>query len=382
MDEKPVSFRKGMSFLRSNPFSPLSHIQINETHYVHFPVMKRGKGAYLYDYDENRFVDFDLQESALIHGHASPRLTSVIKAYLGRAYLKGFSFSAHRSLSKTVNDVLYTESDLEPILFYIDSVCDARDILPTILCGTSVKGRGVYISSRDINLNPIYSSRYYHNLIPSSFTDVQNLNWKDIAYAVVCIDGKVQHDVALRTLKLLRNNDIICIADAALVCSFIQLKRLADWYNRFDALLFGDWLASGLSFCAVAVHDASLLQAQIDDAVRTVQATSAVFKLKTAQKSLLLLEKSGGLEQLLDKHRHFFTELDKKYFQLTGGLVCLRDEKQLTNTYADLRTQLFRAGFIFPLSCKTPISLSFAHSDELLNRCALGINEALHLFYR
>jgi hypothetical protein len=264
----------------------------------------------------------------------------------------------------------------------MDSVCEARDILPTILCGTSAKWRGVYISSRRTNQKPLYSSLYYHNLIPSSFADVQNLNWKNIDYAVVCIDGKVQHDVALSTLKQLHDNGTLCIGDAALVCSFMRLKRLADWYNRFDALLFGDWLVSGLSFCAVAVHDASLLHAQIDDAVQTIQATSAVFKLKTAQKSLLLLGKSGGLEQLLDKHRRFFTTLDKKYFQLTGGFVCLRDEKRLSNTYADLRTQLFRTGFIFPHSCKTPLSLSFAHSDELLNRCALRINEVLHLFYR
>jgi glutamate-1-semialdehyde aminotransferase len=344
--------------------------------------MKRGKGAYLYDYDENRFVDFELQEGALIHGHASPRLTSVIKSCLGRAYLKGFYSSMHRSLSKTVNDILYAESDLKPTLFYMDSVCEALGILPTILYGISSKGRGVYISSRSTNHKPLYLSLYYHNLIPLSFADVKDLNWKDIDYAVVCIDGKVQQDVALRTLKLLRDNDTICIGDAALVCSFMHLRRLADWYNRFDALLFGDWLTSGLSLYAVAVHDASLLHAQIDDVVQIVQATSAVFKLKTAQKSLHLLGKNGGLEQLLDKHRRFFTALDKKYFQLTGELVCFRDEKRLSNTYADLRTQLFRAGFIFPHSCKTSLSLSFAHSDDLLNRCALRINEVLRLFYR
>ncbi len=48
---------------------------------------KRVKGAYIYDFDQNKFLDFCLNKGAMILGHAHPRITRVIKNSISRGYL-------------------------------------------------------------------------------------------------------------------------------------------------------------------------------------------------------------------------------------------------------------------------------------------------------
>ena len=390
MNIKPVSFQRGMRVIRNNRFSPLSYQQIDEKSYARSPVMKRGKGPYLYDYDDNRFIDFDLQNGALVHGHAPPRLTSVIKAWLGRGFSHGFPSAAHRPLSRTMHDVLYTESNLELKLLYLDSEFEAVCVLPQLLSGAVRGGGGVYISNWKKPHGIEYTPLYCHNLQTSSFEDVKNLNAERIDYAILRIDETVDLEMVRGGSEWLRNNDIPCIGDAATISSFLHMKRLVDWHSQFDAVLYGNWLASGLPFSAIAVHNVSLMKVHSGSrnmsttsiAARIETGTSSLYKLKAAQRSLHLFRKNGAFNQLTNKHTRFFATLNKKHFQLLDGLVYLRDKDQLRNAYDDLRVHLLRAGFIFPHTYAHPVSLSFAHSDELLKKCAVNINEAMHLFYQ
>src|SRR5512136_2388735 len=56
--------------------------------------IERGEGAYLYDVDGNRFVDYVLSWGPLILGHAHPRVIQAIVA----AAARGTSFGAPSSL--------------------------------------------------------------------------------------------------------------------------------------------------------------------------------------------------------------------------------------------------------------------------------------------
>ena len=51
--------------------------------------MERGKGAYLYDVDGNRYLDYVLSFGPLILGHASPQVTDAIQRRLPRARVLG-----------------------------------------------------------------------------------------------------------------------------------------------------------------------------------------------------------------------------------------------------------------------------------------------------
>ncbi len=64
--------------------------------------MERGEGAYLYDVDGNRYVDYVLSWGPLILGHSHPR---VVEA-LGRAVMRGTSYGAPTGLEVELAQVI------------------------------------------------------------------------------------------------------------------------------------------------------------------------------------------------------------------------------------------------------------------------------------
>jgi hypothetical protein len=378
-----------MRIIGNNRYSLLSGLLTDEKFYARTPAIKRGKGPYLYDYDENRFIDFELRGGTLLLGHAPPRLTSVMKAWLNRGFSPGFPSAAHRLLSKTLHDVLYEESNIEIKLVYLDSMYEAVPVLSLLLSQAVRGGGGVFICNRkeprDIDNVPLF----YHYLHGSAYGDIEGLNAGSIDYAVLRIDEAVDPKMVHGGLKWLKKGSIPLIGDAATFNSFLRMTRLKDWHKQFDAVIFGSWLASGLPFSAISVHDMSIFnmnegsQNQSAPLLDALPETgfSSLYKLKTVQRSLNIFQKNGGFTTLLDKHRRFYAVLDKKYFQLCGGLVYFCEDNQLRNMYGDLRLHLLRAGFIFPYTFSSPLALSFAHSDELLKKSAHEINEILDLFF-
>lgn len=61
-------------------------------------VLKRGKGAYLYDIDGNKYVDFYLDNGAVILGHSNPTLTKFIKNGLSAGVSSIFPNKFHHRL--------------------------------------------------------------------------------------------------------------------------------------------------------------------------------------------------------------------------------------------------------------------------------------------
>ena len=58
------------------------------------PFIERGEGAYLYDVDGNRYVDYVLSWGPLILGHAHPRVVAALQEAVGR----GTSYGAPNPL--------------------------------------------------------------------------------------------------------------------------------------------------------------------------------------------------------------------------------------------------------------------------------------------
>jgi hypothetical protein len=351
--------------------------------------MKRGKGPYLYDYDENRFVDFELGGGNLLLGHAPPRLTSVIKAWLGRGFSPGYSSASHRLLSKTIHEVIYNKSENDLQFIYSDSVYQAVAMILELFSAKGKCRRGVYVHNRKKNTQGINATPiFYHSLQTSRFDEIKDLNTDITDCAIIQIDENVDMETVRDTLKWLNERSIPIIGDATKPSSFLHLTRVGKWYRGFDATICGSWLAAGLPFSAVIIHHPAILgtnggehsQRNLDLLLET--GTPPQFKLKMVQRSVQTLQKLGGFSALLDKHKRFCLDLDKRYFQLCEGFVCFREDDRLISEYTELRLHLFRKGFLFPPVPARPLALSLVHSDELLEKSAHGINEHMVSFFQ
>jgi hypothetical protein len=387
MDKNPVSFKRGKQILTDNPFIPISGVDIDNTTYARIPVFKRGKGPYLYDYDENRFIDFDLLEGALLQGHAPPRLTSVVKAWIGRGHTGAFSYKVHQVLSKTLRQTLYPDPHQEMHLLYRDSVYEAQHVLSHVLQEADSSKRGVYVCQTRRDHAESYTSLPFVNHVAVTPDRVNSLERYSISHAIMKLDNSVDHDMLLQALEWFHDAYIPCFGDASVFSSFLHLKSLAGWHTQLDGVLFGNWLSAGLPFGAISFHNKALLH---DNDIRTQGGAAlfsgagspACYKLKAAQMNLNMLLKSGGCDSLLQKHKRFFSVLNKTYFQLSGGLVYVRDVKKLFKQYDDIHSFLFRAGFLFPSSRRVPLSLSFSHTDELLKKCAVSLNKLFQDYFQ
>ena len=60
------------------------------SYYTPYPAyMTRGEGCFLYDYDENQYIDFLNNYTSLIHGHAHPETVSAIQEQAARGTVLG-----------------------------------------------------------------------------------------------------------------------------------------------------------------------------------------------------------------------------------------------------------------------------------------------------
>jgi hypothetical protein len=111
-------------------------------------IVKRGKGAYLYDYDGNRFVDFFMSAGSLLTGHAHPRITKVFKSWLGRGYAAGYLTTSHELLARRFfhlycRNASWKQDELKWI--FVDSSEIAKNALFSLLSGKGCTGRAFFI---------------------------------------------------------------------------------------------------------------------------------------------------------------------------------------------------------------------------------------------
>ncbi|MFW6180974.1 MAG: hypothetical protein ACOC8N_04430, partial [Spirochaetota bacterium] len=93
-----------------------------------------------------------------------------------------------------------------------------------------------------------------------------------------------------------------------------------------------------------------------------------LFALKAAVQALNQLGRSGGVEELIQRHRVLAGLLD-------GKAARVRDGIPYPALYGpETRNRLLERGIYGPLHRSHPFSVSLVHSPELLERCAREIN--------
>jgi hypothetical protein len=377
--------KKGLRIIERNPFSLLSDIlrEHGELEGDLLPVIKRGKGPYIYDYDENRFVDFFLAQGSLTLGHAPPGITRVMKSWLGRGYSAGYQAASHALLAKKLFALLFnraTHTDKGYRWLFYDSPYEAFYSLFSLLELAGYTGRCAYLADgRGISRY----ARVWSEKIPP-FTGSR----KERA-SVSCViwrpesEGKIIH-----TVRELGKMNAVIVSDESGIESYLHLCSARNLLDSVQVRIFGNWLASGYSFgCIVAGNSfLSRLKAGMNrerfERLLLHAGFPPLYKIKAVIASAIHMEDFGGIEGLIEKNRLFFSLLGDRYFLLRGGLIYLREREKLRPGYRELHRNLLREGIFFPLSCNDPVCTSFTHSETLLKRSATKINSLFDAFYR
>ena len=104
MRRDPYIFKKNIRIMKNNTYTSLRTLSEEDKWCI--PIIKREKGPYLYDVDDNRFVDFFMGNCSLLLGHSEPVITSCIKGWLARGYAQGYPGPAQTLLSHRMSETL------------------------------------------------------------------------------------------------------------------------------------------------------------------------------------------------------------------------------------------------------------------------------------
>jgi hypothetical protein len=301
--------------------------------------MKRGKGPFLYDHDGNRYVDFSLDGGSLNLGHAHPRVTSVMKSWLSRGYgadpLTASVTASHQALSKRLWNLVWGQGEKPDIkrwnFLYATSPTEAMSLYFKH-CGADARGAVI--------LKP-------------PFADVRSTEFEGGG-------GKA--------------GQALTISDETEFLFHSMLRSSPEHMFRLRGRIVGNWAAAGLPFGCLML-DASLFSVpNAAEQAIPLAGSLPLYLVKAASRSIDLREQLGGIPGLLEKQRALAEDLDVKFFALKEGVVFMR--------YEELRALLLRAGILFPVSPREPLSVSYAHESDLLAGCARQINLLFARFFR
>ncbi|UCB46257.1 MAG: hypothetical protein JSV25_02195 [Spirochaetota bacterium] len=380
-------FHKGSRIIDNNTHSFSSLFQKSEgkSNPIHMPVIKRGKGPYLYDYDENRYIDFELSGGSLLLGHAPPGITAVMKNWLSRGYAAGYPVVAHQMLSSKISALVLGDEPVEGAWLFYNSSIEASTAVLTILNLFRENPRGLYISPHEDK----------KSFAPFQYTCIKDIDMKklknsivsDIDFAVVK-PGRGYEGSVEDVLHKFKKSEVLLISDETDFASHVHFRQYQSLLDDVDMRVFGSYLSSGISFGSVFVkkklffNEAKTMDYSQFKNISTFSYGLPLYIMKAIIKYFGLLQKQGGISGLLDKSRRFYTMLDDKYFDLLDGIVYFKTSKQQRKAYARLRLELLKNCLYFPVFFGDSINISHAHSDAVLKKSAERINILLSDFYR
>jgi len=386
-------FKKGSRIIEKSRSSPLpltlrKNGRIDESD-IPFPLMKRGKGPYIYDYDDNRFVDFYLSNGSLLLGHSHPGITKIIKSWLNRGYASGYMAASHEALSKRAFRMLSGKNldneFKEGKWIYYDSCHEAAWSVLYILNCIGYSGTGIYIAKYD---KPENCSPFDNILIKKvDPKDLNTVNFTNLNFVIIRIDEKISKAQTNILLKMQNEKGLIIISDETGFECHVHGIHNRTLLNNPDMRVFGSWISCGLSFGCVYAKSRLFKKIQDHNNSKLFQTTllnsvPPIYKIKAVIASLKILEKYGAVEGLLKKNKYFYGMLNNKYFCLIDGLVYEKQSNFLTKEYKKIHSELLEKGFYFPLSPVSPVFISYSHSNELLEESAVRINLLFDGLYR
>jgi glutamate-1-semialdehyde aminotransferase len=346
---------------------------------IHLPPVKRGKGPYLYDYDENRYVDFELSRGSLLLGHAPAALCSTVKSWLNRGYASGYPVASSEMLSGKLQSTLGCREEGR-WLFY-NSAFEAGAAVLFLMKRFWKREKGVWLS--DLGLGTRFSPFSGMMLRHGSFEQIADLSSAGAEFIVFRAGRSTGNAEAVGLVSAVQEKEAMVISDETDIEGHTVTSRYPDIAAVFDMRVFGSFLSSGLPFGCIWIGDRAMKKISDISGYRTFADIASfsysvpLYLMKSVIRSQRELEKLGGIEGILQKADRFYQMLGSTHFELSGGLVYLKEKSKLETLYPKIRLELLQRGFYFPLSIYDPTAVSFAHSEELLQKSAREITSTL-----
>jgi hypothetical protein len=344
--------------------------------YARNPVIRRGKGPFVYDHDGNRFTDFDLMNGSLLLGHAPASITSTIKRWIGRGYAQGYASASHRMTSSLILEKLLVAEGYDTagseVFLYTDSVPMAVETLLHLAKAKEDRGSPLLVSG-DRGESTLCS------VLPS-IARLDTDAFEGAPFVVVRFGEKTNLSRIAEVAEYGSRHGVPLLADISTLDSFFHMRSLESWHHTFDALLMGNWVAAGLSIGVLMMKQSFLRALGGSDSLYESNALlfgegqPSTYKLRAVQKCVTEVHNHGGLRALFDAYARFYERLDMRLYEKINGLIYLRNRGKEQGRYDRLRLQFLREGILLPRSETMNLSVSFAHSDEILARCAHRLN--------
>jgi glutamate-1-semialdehyde aminotransferase len=384
-------FKKGARIIKNDTKTLISFLikekGAEQLFYNNIPVIKRGKGPYIYDYDENRYVDFYLSEGSLLFGHSPPGLTKKIKSWLGRGYSSGYLVSSLQMLSKKADNLLIKDKDRNRIsegkwLFFDSSSEALLKILP-MLQFFGYGRSGIYLTDSPSSAAvPWVNAININNPHTVETADLSNLD-----YIVIQFKNEIQKTKIKILYDTLEKNKPLIVSDETAFSSYVQVDCNKDLRDKLSMRIFGSWVSAGIPLGFIYINkrfiqnDLGSSSAEDFNSI-FLQDSPPLYKVKSALECLKKVEKSGNYNALFERTKHFYKLLSHDIFWLRDGLIFLKENENILKNFNKIRSALLESGLYFPMSPVSPIFLSYTHPEELLIKCARQINLVFDKFYR
>ncbi len=345
-------------------------------------IIKRGKGPYLYDYDGNRFVDFYMSDGSLLTGHAHPRITKTFKSWLGRGYAAGYLTAAHELLARRffhlyLGNTSWKHDELKWI--FVDSPEAAKNALFSLLSANGCTGRAFFVDDAK-GLHRVDKIDRNTEVFSEDLRSFSRSQLRNGDLVVFTFDASLsEHDVEL-IFKRLHEKGVFIATDETNFFSYLRYRAHPNLLSRVCARIFGPWTVSGFSFGAIAVKK-GVFEEKGDNSdfprlheTLWLVSSPPLHKIKAATTFTHLLETHGGIGGLIELQETFFNRLNSEYFEQTDGMIFVKWGPEPAQNFERYYLLLLEKGFYFPLVYVSPLALSYAHTEELLNKCAEKLN--------
>jgi hypothetical protein len=354
-----------------------------------FPIVKRGKGPYLYDYDGNRYVDFSLDRGSLTLGHSHPGVTAVLKSWLGRGYgadpVIASLTASHETLSEKLWGTIWGKEDKPDIGNWV--FIFAASPLEALYCAIDLMGEGGcrYVTYQCAGSETRLASRvsrvfqFTERATAPADMGLKDSGLRDLVILRPPIGG--EKGTGHESEEKIRRETAL-FSDETDLLFHASIRRRPALLSRLDGRILGRWAAAGLPFGCVVANATLFDRTTAFEHVLPIAGSLPLYLVKAAAKSIDLLGRLGGIAGLLEKHGEIFAALGERFFEIREDLVFMRESGPLLDRYRELRERFLREGILFPVAPYEPLSLSYAHNGELLAKCARQIGLLFDIFYR
>jgi hypothetical protein len=388
MERTYTPAKKGLRIITRNRFSLLAGILGKQESLSELlpPLIRRGKGPYLYDYDGNRYVDFYLSHGSLTLGHTPAGVTKIMKSWLSKGFSPGYLAGSHALIAKKLADTLTVQTgipDRGRVWLFYDSACQAVSALAGLLRLADVTGEWVYMEGHE--LGPDFRDRppgFSKKILPSETrgAELPPSSCVFVRPGVGCGNAGI--------IRELSGKGVLVITDETRLESFLHLHGEPDECARVGLRVFGEWAAAGSSFGCICVAPffAELIGGRMDgerfSRFFSLLAEPPLYKIKAAAAAADLLAGGGGIDGIIAKNRRFFRLLGDRHFSFCDGMVYMKQTPAFVQGYRKLYGNLLRSGFFFPLSPEEPLHTSVSHPGDLLHKAAPKIRSLFDAFFR